>query len=341
VGVPPGLRPQALTTTAGRNAIATFLRGTKPVRYRHYRAAWRLLHGESRDARATDNDTGHYLWRFTADMLYLIDPPVVREALLPSGIQPLSVERAVLDRDGGVAGFFTLITHARLLSPKAAPDPVAHAWARHLREHPLPTGQIVLGFRRWLNIDCGEEACDTQAASWLDVEREYGATPPVAPHIRCGEGCPDLLARSWKGSVSGRRRTNRHSWTACPYQNFVLDFGPGLVDGWLSSLVATELGLDVECRTIDGEAHELAVRGERVLLTPLQFRLLRHLSGREGKTVSREELLMHVWGTRFTGGRSVVDVRVRSTRGNLAGGAECLQTVRGSGYRLTSDWPTL
>jgi hypothetical protein len=74
---------------AVRDAIAGLLRGTQPDRYRHYRrAAWRLLQGESRDAPAAE------LWRFTADMLYLIDNPVVREAFFPSGGQPLTAERA-------------------------------------------------------------------------------------------------------------------------------------------------------------------------------------------------------------------------------------------------------
>ena len=34
------------------------------------------------------------LWRYTADMLYLIENPVVREAFFPSGAQPLAVEPA-------------------------------------------------------------------------------------------------------------------------------------------------------------------------------------------------------------------------------------------------------
>jgi hypothetical protein len=125
------------------------------------------------------------LWRFTADMLDLIVNPVVREPNFPCGMQPLSVERAsgadgtraplrgrgsgalvgnpagnislVLDWDGGAYGFFTLLGHGHLLSSETAKDPVARAWARHLREHPLPPGQIALGFRRWLDADYGAE----------------------------------------------------------------------------------------------------------------------------------------------------------------------------------------
>jgi DNA-binding winged helix-turn-helix (wHTH) protein len=125
------------------------------------------------------------------------------------------------------------------------------------------------------------------------------------------------------------------------YQSVVLDFGPGSVDGWLSNLVAAELSLAVDGRTIDDESHELIVRRQRVPLTPLEYLLLRHLSSRAGKIVSREELLRDVWGSRFTGGSNVVDVVVRSARGKLGGGTGCLQTVRGSGYRLAADWQTL
>jgi hypothetical protein len=358
---------------AVREAIAANLRAANPDRYRQYRrAAWRQLQGESRDAPATD------LWRFTADMLYLIDNPVVREAFFPSGSQPLSVERAsdsaraavaaiarrhegpaavealmhwweaapetfslVLDRDGCVCGFFTLLRQEHLRSPKTVPDPVARAWSVHLREHPLPNGQIALGFRRWLDTDDGEAPCSTQAASWLDVKREYMALRPLLGRIyvavtdvptywpvveRLGfrplPGDPPLL--------DGTR-----------YASVVLDFGPGSVDGWLANLVATELGLSVDGRTIDDDTHELVTRGRRVPLTPLEFGLLSYLAARSGRCVTRQELLRDVWGTRFTGGSNLVDVVVRSLRGKLADGAPCLQTVRGTGYRLTPDWQTL
>ena len=73
-------------------------------------------------------------------------------------------------------------------------------------------------------------------------------------------------------------------------------------------------------------------------LTPLEFGVLRHLSGRAGKVITRQEFLRDVWGTGFTGGSNVVDVVMRSLRRKLGDGASCLQTVRGSGYRLAADW---
>jgi Transcriptional regulatory protein, C terminal len=121
------------------------------------------------------------------------------------------------------------------------------------------------------------------------------------------------------------------------YASVVLDFGPGSVDGWLASLVADELGVDDEPE-LDEEARELAVGGERVALTPLEFGLFRHLREREGRSVTRNELLREVWGTEFTGGSNVVDAVVRGLRRKLGPAAVVVETVRGSGYRLRADW---
>jgi hypothetical protein len=51
-----------------REAVAGFLRSTNPTRYRDYRrAAWRELREAIREAAPSE------LWRYTADILYLID----------------------------------------------------------------------------------------------------------------------------------------------------------------------------------------------------------------------------------------------------------------------------
>jgi DNA-binding response OmpR family regulator len=80
------------------------------------------------------------------------------------------------------------------------------------------------------------------------------------------------------------------------------------------------------------------VDGERILLTPLEFGLFRHLREREGRAVSRQELLREVWGTEFTGGSNVVDSVVRSLRVKLDARASVVEAVRGTGYRLRRDW---
>jgi hypothetical protein len=351
-----------------RDAVAGFLRATDPARYRtDRRAAWRELRGEIREAGPTE------LWRYTADMLYLIDNPVVREAFFPTGTHPLVVEpaeprdapvigaiarrhdgpaaAALLERwqrdapemffvvregDGGVAGFFALVDGRTLHPSLVAGDPVLEAWTRDLHDRPLPKGQLALGLRRWLDEERGESPCASQAACWLDVKRTYMALRPALRRMY-------VVVRDVPGYWPVVERLGFRPFAnsvatldGVDYSSVVLDFGSGSVDGWLAELVAGELGVGDD--ELDEAALELTVQGARVALTPLEFGLFRHLREREGFSVSRGELLHEVWHTDFTGGSNVVDAVVRSLRRKLGHEAVVVETVRGRGYRLRADW---
>jgi hypothetical protein len=370
---------------AVRDSISSFLRATDPTRHRDLRrAAWRRLRNEVRDAADAE------LWRYTADMLYLIANPVVREAFFPSGAQPLAVEPArpqdeaaifaiaarhdgpeavaqlagwweaapatfsvIRDRDATVRAFFVLLDSETILPRDAHGDPVVAAWRRHLREHPVPRGELALGLRRWLDVDSGEGPSAAQAACWLDVKRTYMAMRPrlrrmyvtvrdAATYLPVVERLgfrPLPLPLGPQGRVD--------PGFAAPavldgdgYASVGLDFGPGSVDGWLARLVAAELGLDDDS-PLDPSARELTVDGRRVGLTRLEFGVLCHLDAAGGRTVSRDELLHEVWGYQFTGGSNVVDAAVRSLRGKLGDAALVVETIRGSGYRVRDEWRTL
>jgi hypothetical protein len=370
---------------AVREPISSFLRSADPSRHRDYRrAAWRRLRSEVRDAAPAE------LWRYTADMLYLIANPVVREAFFPSGSQPLAVEparredeaaifaiaarhdgpeavaqlegwwadaphtfSAIRDRDGTVRAFFVLVDSGTILPPDPMGDPVVGAWRLHLRDHPLPRGQLALGLRRWLDVDCGEGPGPAQAACWLDVKRTYMAMRPALRrmYVTVQDAATYLPVveklgfRPLPGALGPRGRENPEPAAPAPlddreYTSVVLDFGPGSVDGWLSGLVATELGLDDDC-ALDASARELSVGGRLVALTPLEFGVLRHLDAAGGRTVSRPELLSEVWGYEFAGGSNVVDAAVRSLRHKLGDAAVVVETVRGAGYRVPEEWRTL
>lgn len=76
-------------------AIATRLRSRDPEAHRRYRmAAWRALQREVRQATRSE------LWRYTADLLYLLENPAVREAFFPTTAHLHAVEPAGAD-DGG------------------------------------------------------------------------------------------------------------------------------------------------------------------------------------------------------------------------------------------------
>src|SRR5439155_22776371 len=75
---------------AVKRAIAGTLRAADPSRHRAYRrAAWQHFRTELRTAAGPD------LWRTTADVLYLIENPVVRSAFFPEEAQRYAVEPAV------------------------------------------------------------------------------------------------------------------------------------------------------------------------------------------------------------------------------------------------------
>jgi hypothetical protein len=214
---------------------------------------------------------------------------------------------------------------------------VLEAWARDLREHPLPKGQLALGLRRWLDAECGERPCASQAACWLDVKRAYMA---LRPALRRMYVVVEDVPTYWPVVEKLGFRPLADAAVVLDgreYASVVLDFGPGSVDGWLARLVADELGLAEEPE-LDESARELAVEGKLVSLTPLELGLFRHLRAREGRIVARRELLHEVWGTDYTGGSNVVDAVVRTLRHKLGSAAVVVETVRGSGYRLRADW---
>jgi two-component system phosphate regulon response regulator PhoB len=88
---------------------------------------------------------------------------------------------------------------------------------------------------------------------------------------------------------------------------------------------------------IDGGAMQLRVRGELVMTTATEFRLLDYLARHPGRVFSRDQLLDAVWGdARFVTPRSV-DVYVRRIREKIEDDAEeprYLKTMRGAGYRF-------
>lgn len=354
---------------AVKTAIADFLRGSNPLRYLAYRrAAWRELRAEAREA------PPHELRRYTADMLYLIDDPVVRDTFFPCGTPPMAVEPAgpghaaairsiarrhdgadsaavterwwdvaphcfsvVRDRHGDVAGFFTLLSGELLRASPVPGDVVTAAWLRHLQHHPLPRGQVALGLRQWLDSEHGESPCASQAACWLGVART--CTVPRPPKSRVYLAVRDV-ATYWPVVEQLGFRPLPHGdvrpdGRRC--SSAVLDLGPDALDAWLTSLVGRQLGLH-QGHVLDEDTRELMVQGRPRVLTPLEFGLFRHLCQRAGRLVTRPELLREVWGTEFTGGSNVVDAVVRTLRVKLGAEADIVETVRGSGYRLRADW---
>ncbi len=86
--------------------------------------------------------------------------------------------------------------------------------------------------------------------------------------------------------------------------------------------------------TIDRSRMEVTVHGKPVDLTATELKLLTLLVERRGRVQSREALLDEVWGYETAIDTRTVDTHIRRLREKLGKAAECLETVRGFGYRI-------
>ncbi len=77
--------------------------------------------------------------------------------------------------------------------------------------------------------------------------------------------------------------------------------------------------------------------GTELHLTSTEFRLLTDLAAANGRVLSREDLLEHVWGYDYFGDSRLVDVHIRRLRMKIEpdpASPTYLVTVRGTGYKL-------
>jgi DNA-binding response OmpR family regulator len=84
--------------------------------------------------------------------------------------------------------------------------------------------------------------------------------------------------------------------------------------------------------TIDPERREVAVAGVAQSLTKTEYQIVATLAARQGEAVSREELMLEVWGTAVIGRSRSLDFFIGQIRAKLDGLP--LHTVRGFGFRL-------
>lgn len=89
---------------------------------------------------------------------------------------------------------------------------------------------------------------------------------------------------------------------------------------------------------LDVASRQAYLDGEDLKLTPTEFRLMRALIERRGRTQSRKQLLEKAWddGAPVSDRLQTrtVDMHVGRLRGKLGEAGEWVQTIRGFGYRL-------
>ncbi len=85
---------------------------------------------------------------------------------------------------------------------------------------------------------------------------------------------------------------------------------------------------------LDPSRHEVRVKGTPVVLTALEFRLLKMFLERPGRVQSRETLLSDVWGIDADITTRTVDTHIKRLREKLGPAGDLIETIRGVGYKL-------
>ena len=90
---------------------------------------------------------------------------------------------------------------------------------------------------------------------------------------------------------------------------------------------------------LDGEARTLAVGGEDVPLTRIEFNIVELLAAHPKKVYTKQELFELAWGEPYASDDSTVSVHVSNIRSKLrpTGTDGYIQTVWGLGFKLAAD----
>lgn len=86
---------------------------------------------------------------------------------------------------------------------------------------------------------------------------------------------------------------------------------------------------------IDLPRHEVFIDGNPLKLRTKEFALLLALTQNQGILLSREKILEMVWGFDYFGETRTVDVHINHLREKLVQSGVNIETIRGTGYKLT------
>ena len=259
-----------------QEAVSADLSTRDPEKYNLYRSrAWRFFSKKSQQAQE------HRLWHLTAEMLHLIENPIIREAFFPKGSSDYSLQLTTADNqtdiieiaraeetqeafrqieqwlnlhpdcffvakrsDEKVAGFYFCFEPDKVNTKLLFSDPLTAAWMNHLKQHPVQPKERVLFLRRWLARGTGDNFSPVQGACWLDIKRTYMAMRPGLRRLYTTVN--DLAAYAPVVIPLGFTPIDdaHVELGGRMYYSALLDFGEESVDGWLKGLVKAELGVD-------------------------------------------------------------------------------------------------
>lgn len=85
---------------------------------------------------------------------------------------------------------------------------------------------------------------------------------------------------------------------------------------------------------MDDERHTVTADEKSVTLTLKEYELLRYLMRNRDIVLTRESLMLHVWGVDFEGESRTVDMHIKTLRQKLGECGRQVRTIRGVGYSI-------
>jgi DNA-binding CsgD family transcriptional regulator len=210
-------------------------------------------------------------WAATADLLHLVQNPVVRSAFVPpAGVQhPVEIataadlhdvltiterhvgpeERAWLERwwhhhpeglsvargpGGGVQAFSMVVEVAAIAAELRRDDPAAAAVEADLHSRPLRRGGRALLNRRMLTSERGEQPCPELACMVVDLKRAYMEMRPDLMRVYDTADADGPLAPTLRavGFAVLRNGQSPHLWA--------LEMPVGSIDAWIAAHIELE-----------------------------------------------------------------------------------------------------
>ncbi len=93
--------------------------------------------------------------------------------------------------------------------------------------------------------------------------------------------------------------------------------------------------IDVANISINVEQHRIFCKEKEINLTHTEFEILKHLASRPGKVFTRSDLLDSIWKyAEEEPFDRAIDVHIRHIRSKLGKCGECIETIRGVGYKI-------
>jgi DNA-binding CsgD family transcriptional regulator len=220
-------------------------------------------------------------WDATADLLFLVQNPIIRNSYVPPGDQQHPVERAAGDdlpailaiaeeydgpsgairleqwwrahrdrfvvgrgRDGEVTAFSVVVPRSAVDRDLARTDELLQVVLDDLRRSPIGDGEECLLLRRALGLRRGELPSPELGAMIVDVKRQYLELRRVLARTYAATAHWNILAPLLR-SMGFEPFTPETTVGDQSLKPCVLEFGPDHVDGWLLNHIlveTTELG---------------------------------------------------------------------------------------------------